>query len=159
MKPLIKSTNQQCSATGYSEFLGLTIAPNWKINKSTGKHAINTQALTRNHIQNQQINSDLQPVPLNFRVSHKLSFTKSTNQRENALLILRDLVWILGFKKLHFQKSTNQQENALLILRDLEHNPDKINKSTAICNLLDWIFGSNKSSKLKNQQINRKTRY
>ena len=73
----------------------------------------------------------MQSVPLNFWVSHKLSFTKSTNQ----------------------------QENALLILRDLEETPDKINKSTVFCNLLLWIFGSIKSSKLKNQQINSKTRY
>ena len=43
--------------------------------------------------------------------------------------------WVL--QELKIDKSTNQQQNALLILRDLEHNPDKINKSTVICNLLD----------------------
>ena len=65
--------------------------------------------------------------------------------------------WVL--QELKIDKSTNQRQNALLILRDLEHNPDKINKSTVICNLLDWIFGPNKTLKLKNQQINSKTRY
>ena len=116
-KPLIKSTNQQCSATCYSEFLGLSKAPNWKINKSTAKRAINTQTLGINPIYNQQINSDMQSVPLNFWVWHTLSFTKSTNQRENALLILRDM----------------------------EETPDKINKSTVFCNLLLWIFGFKKT--------------
>ena len=75
----------------------------------------------------------------------------------------------------------NQQENALSILRVLEHNPDKINKSTAICNLLVfifrckkapyskihkstvicnqyfWIFGSDTRCYLHNQQINSST--
>ena len=75
----------------------------------------------------------------------------------------------------------NQQENALSILRVLEHNLDKINKSTAICNLLVlifrckkapyskinkstvicnqyfWIFGSDTRCYLQNQQINSST--
>ena len=83
----IKSTNQQCFATCYSEFYGLSKVPNWNINKSTGKRAINTQAHTRNQLQNQQINGDLQPVLLNFWVWYKVLFTKSTNQQLNSSTI------------------------------------------------------------------------
>ena len=38
----------------------------------------------------QQINSDMQPVPLNFWVWHTVSSTKSRNQQESALFVLRD---------------------------------------------------------------------
>ena len=102
-----------------------------QLNKSTDQQVNSPASQQFNTSTHQQINSDLQPVPLNFWVWHTLSFTKSTYQ----------------------------QENALLILRDVEETPDKINKSTVFCNLLLWIFGSIESSKLKNQQINSKTRY
>ena len=87
-----------------------------QLNKSTAQQVNSSASQQFNTSTHQQINSDLQPVPLNFWVWHTLSFTKSTNQ----------------------------QENALLILRDLEEIPDKINKSTVICNLLVRIFGFKK---------------
>ena len=115
-----QSTNQQLNNSTVQQ-----------LNKSTAQQVNSSASQRFNTSTHQQINSDLQPVPLNFWVWHTLSFTKSTNQRENALLILRDM----------------------------EETPDKINKSTVFCNLLLWMFGSIKSSKLKNQQINSKTRY
>ena len=42
-KPIIISTNQQCFATVNPEFSGLTQAAFYKINKSTGKRAIEPQ--------------------------------------------------------------------------------------------------------------------
>ena len=84
-----------------------------------------------------------------------ITLKKSTNQQRSATCLSE----FLALKNLHYQKSTNQQENVLLILRDLEEIPDKINKSTVICNQFLWIFGSGTSCHLQNQQINRKTRY
>ena len=86
-----------------------------------------------------------------------LPFKKSTNQQQNALLILSDLTIDKNqqinrlltpdppnfqfFYMVPFKKSTNQQQNALWILRGLVQTLDKINKSTVFCNLFLWIFG------------------
>ena len=80
-KPGIKSTNQQCFATFNSEFFGLAQAQNQKINKSTAKCTSNTETMRRNPIQNQHINSDLQPVALNFWVRHTYLQNQEINRK------------------------------------------------------------------------------
>ena len=59
------------------------------------------------------------------------------------------------YQKFQIETSTNQQENALLILKHIQETNYKINKSTVICNQYFWIFGSDTRCYLQNLQINR----
>ena len=114
--------------------------------------------------------------PLNFWVWHKLSFTKSTNQQENALLILRDLeetpdkinkstvicnllLWIFWSIKSSILKINKSTAKRTINTQTLKKKQYKINKSTVICNQFLWIFGSDTLCHLQNQEINRKARY
>ena len=63
--------------------------------------------------------------------------------------------WV--YQMLQIEQTTNQQENALLMVKHLKETKYKINKSTVICNQYLWIFGSDTSCYLQNQQINSST--
>ena len=122
--------NQQWSATGKSEFLGFAQGVIYKINSLTAQQLNSSTIRQLNSSTAQQLNSST-TQQLNNSTAQQIN--NSDPQTESHYF------WV--WHKLSLTKSTNQQENALLMLSDLKQTLDKINKSTAICNLLVWIFG------------------